>query len=69
MKVVATDTEPYTGRWEFPPSSDKWSGTAIAEYEDIKHIVSPPKIVGTNTRNYMVIPKVDQYWQVNVTPL
>ena len=63
MKLVATDSEPYTGRWEFPKSSDQWSGTAMADYEDIKHIVSPPRIVVANARNnHFVVPKVDQYW-------
>ena len=62
LKVVATDTNPYTGRWEFPPKSDKWSGTAYADYSDIKHICSPPRIVGTNSRPHYIIPKVDQYW-------
>ena len=62
LKLVLSETNPYTGRWEFPPKSDKWSGTAYADYTEIKHICSPPRIVGTNSRQHYIIPKVDQYW-------
>ena len=63
MKIIQDpQTYAYTGRWEFPPRSDKWTGRAWAEYKDIKHICSPPNIVGTNTRPQYSIPKVDQYW-------
>ena len=62
LKLVLSETNPYTGRWEFPPKKDKWSGTAYADYSEIKHICSPPRIVGTNSRQHYIIPKVDQYW-------
>ena len=58
----------YTGRWEFPPKTDKWTGSALADYTDIKHICSPPNIVGTNTRPQYRIPKVDQYWDGSSLP-
>ena len=66
LKLVASETNPYTGRWEFPPKSDKWSGTAYADYTEIKHICTPPRIVGTNSRPQYIIPKVDQYWNFNM---
>ena len=63
MKIVQDpQTQGYTGRWEFPPRSDKWTGRAWCKYKDIKHLTSPPNLVGTNTRPQYKIPKVDQYW-------
>ena len=71
MKLVASDTEPYTGEWFFPPKSDKGGRKAYTDYTDIKHLISPPQIVGSNSRPHFIVPKVVQHWpqKLNVSKL
>ena len=70
MKMVQDpQTQMYIGRWEFPKSGDQWTGRAWAKYQDIKHLISPPHMVGSSTRPQYRVPKVDQYWLPGVTRL
>ena len=69
--VVNSPNEPYTARWEFPSPADNWCSSLVIQYEDIKHVIPPPRRVGLNRRNkqsQFVVPQVDQYWMVSVLP-
>ena len=65
--VVNSPNEPYTARWEFTYPADNFCSSLVIQYEDIKHVIPPPRRVGLN-RNQFVVPQVDQYWMVSVLP-